>query len=842
MTALADAVDVPHRDATATTPGSSRQLRARARPTSPDERRGERRRCSASPTCARCSADRLAGRPTRANFRTGTLTVCTLVPMRSVPHRVVCLLGLDDGVFPRHERPSTATTCWPATRGSASATAQRGPPAAARRGAGRRRAPGRHLHRRRRAHRRAAAAGRPARRAARRARPHDRGRRCTRRDIVDPAPAAALRPAQLHRRLGAPPVQLRPGALGRRAPAAVQRPRAGAVPRRPLPVRWPGRRRARGPASPSSSTRSGRSCGSGCGSTLPARTTRSPTRCPSTLDGLRGVGGRRAAARTSGCAGRTRRRRLRGRALRGTLPPGPLGARCCSEVGGRVDALVAASAALRAGSRRTVDVDVDLGDGRALTGTVAGVRDDAAGRVTYSRLGRQAPAARLGLAARALRRRPDQPGRAVTVGRARRPGAHVDRHRAGRPVRRAGRPRRPVRPRHARAAADGGEDVGAYAGDRLDGRPPSGRSSRAPKEWETDRPAASARTPSPTSYVWGANAGARAAVAAEPGDGRACAGETTGSARWPAGSGAGSARAEQVSMNAVRLCGPLPTGTTVLEASAGTGKTFTIAALVARYVAEGVADAGRDAGRHLRPRVDPRAARAGARAAGRGRARRCADPAGARGRRRPRRSQLLADADDGGRAPAPAARAGARRLRRGDDRHHPRVLPAGAAPRSASPATPTPARRSSRTSTTWCARWSTTSTCASSAHARDRPAADPRRELLELGRRGGRQRPASRAAGRRRRPTAAPAGAGRGRRRGARARWSARKRRPALVDYDDMLIRAARRADRRARGRRRVRAAARRGTGWCWSTSSRTPTRCSGRSCGGPSTATAPWC
>jgi exodeoxyribonuclease V gamma subunit len=43
----------------------------------------------------------LAGRPTRANFRTGTLTVCTMVPMRSVPHPVVCLVGLDDGVFPR---------------------------------------------------------------------------------------------------------------------------------------------------------------------------------------------------------------------------------------------------------------------------------------------------------------------------------------------------------------------------------------------------------------------------------------------------------------------------------------------------------------------------------------------------------------------------------------------------------------------------------------------------------------------------------------------------------------------------------------------------------------------
>ena len=50
-------------------------------------------------------ADRLRGRPSRANHMTGDLTVCTLVPMRSVPHRVVCLLGMDDGVFPRTARP-----------------------------------------------------------------------------------------------------------------------------------------------------------------------------------------------------------------------------------------------------------------------------------------------------------------------------------------------------------------------------------------------------------------------------------------------------------------------------------------------------------------------------------------------------------------------------------------------------------------------------------------------------------------------------------------------------------------------------------------------------------------
>ena len=64
------------------------------------ERRGHRRRTRARRR-HRTAASRLAGRPTRASFRTGTLTVCTLVPMRSVPHRVVCLLGMDDGAFPR---------------------------------------------------------------------------------------------------------------------------------------------------------------------------------------------------------------------------------------------------------------------------------------------------------------------------------------------------------------------------------------------------------------------------------------------------------------------------------------------------------------------------------------------------------------------------------------------------------------------------------------------------------------------------------------------------------------------------------------------------------------------
>ena len=44
---------------------------------------------------------RWGARPTRANFRTGAVTVCTMVPMRSVPHKAVVVLGVDDGVYPR---------------------------------------------------------------------------------------------------------------------------------------------------------------------------------------------------------------------------------------------------------------------------------------------------------------------------------------------------------------------------------------------------------------------------------------------------------------------------------------------------------------------------------------------------------------------------------------------------------------------------------------------------------------------------------------------------------------------------------------------------------------------
>ncbi|WP_159298252.1 UvrD-helicase domain-containing protein, partial [Raoultella terrigena] len=58
------------------------------------------------------------------------------------------------------------------------------------------------------------------------------------------------------------------------------------------------------------------------------------------------------------------------------------------------------------------------------------------------------------------------------------------------------------------------------------------------------------------------------------------------------------------------IAADLPTGTVLLEASAGTGKTWTIGALVARYVVEGtqledmlVITFGRAASREMRERV-----------------------------------------------------------------------------------------------------------------------------------------------------------------------------------------------------------------------------------------------
>ena len=73
--------------------------------------------------------------------------------------------------------------------------------------------------------------------------------------------------------------------------------------------------------------------------------------------------------------------------LSGRLPPGGLGTAALNEVVEECQKLWARTADLRQGERRSVDVDVDLGDGRRLTGTVPGVYGNRVVSLGYSRLG-----------------------------------------------------------------------------------------------------------------------------------------------------------------------------------------------------------------------------------------------------------------------------------------------------------------------------------------------------------------------------------------------------------------------------------------------------------------------
>ena len=51
-------------------------------------------------------AEQLATMEQRGNFFTGGVTFCALKPVRSIPARVVCLLGINDQVFPRRPQPA----------------------------------------------------------------------------------------------------------------------------------------------------------------------------------------------------------------------------------------------------------------------------------------------------------------------------------------------------------------------------------------------------------------------------------------------------------------------------------------------------------------------------------------------------------------------------------------------------------------------------------------------------------------------------------------------------------------------------------------------------------------
>ncbi len=328
---------------------------------------------------------RLGGRPTRANFRTGTLTVCTMVPMRSVPHRVVCLVGLDDGVVPRAgfvdgddvlaRRPltgerdvrsedrqllldaimATTETLVVTYTGANEHTGLSVPPAV------------------------------PLGEIL---------------DSLDTVSAEPMRDRVLVRH----PLQaydarnLTPGALGVPGPFSFDRAglaAAGAArgERRPRPPFLEGSLPRRAPGdvnlddlrtfllNPVRTFLRSR-----LDVSAPLEAEELSDAIPIDLDGLEkwGIGDR---ILRDLLAGQPPEATFTAELLRGTVPPGNLGQGALREVVEEAGALYVATAQVRSGTERSVDVDVDLGDGRRLTGTVTGVWGQRVVRLGYSRLG-----------------------------------------------------------------------------------------------------------------------------------------------------------------------------------------------------------------------------------------------------------------------------------------------------------------------------------------------------------------------------------------------------------------------------------------------------------------------
>jgi exodeoxyribonuclease V gamma subunit len=139
---------------------------------------------------------------------------------------------------------------------------------------------------------------------------------------------------------------------------------------------------------------------------------------PVDLDALEqwDIGQRLLDARLEGCDFRAA---YRAEIARGHLPPGLLGKPVIEELKPTVEGLVEATDA-EAGARpaETVDVRVVLDDRRTVTGTVAGVRGDALVTTIYSRVG---PKHRLAAWVRLIAvtaSAPEAAHRAVTIGRA----------------------------------------------------------------------------------------------------------------------------------------------------------------------------------------------------------------------------------------------------------------------------------------------------------------------------------------------------------------------------------------------------------------------------------------
>ncbi|NNH69450.1 exodeoxyribonuclease V subunit gamma [Nocardia uniformis] len=331
------------------------------------------------PDIAALLSARLAGRASRANFRTGELTVCSMVPMRSVPHRVVVLLGLDDEVFPRSGGIDGDDVL------------------------ARHRCPG------------------------------DRDPRSEDRQLLlDAIMAAGERIILLH--TGSDPVSgaHRPPAIPLAELLDTVRAHVGRdamgeiVTRHPLqpfdaanfraekpfsfdPVALAGAVAARQPqqprpvflAAPLEPTAPGdveltdlvsfvehpvrAFLWQRLGIRVPEEEEEIDDRLPIALDGLTkwSMGERMLGARLNGVEADVLRA---AEWRRGTLPPARMGAAVLDDIESTVDQLARVARPMHEIPGRTIDVAVDLGEGRRLTGTVPDVHDDALLRTTYSRL------------------------------------------------------------------------------------------------------------------------------------------------------------------------------------------------------------------------------------------------------------------------------------------------------------------------------------------------------------------------------------------------------------------------------------------------------------------------